>query len=127
MVFVYQGTADQGPMFFERLDSDAIAVADPDGELYEHFEIERGGWREMFGLRSWAAGIRATAKGHLINRKVGDAWTLPTIVAVRNERIVGEFRGRHAGDHPDVEQLFTTIETFVDPIDDTSNQNPEHP
>jgi hypothetical protein len=109
-VFVYQGSAEQGPMFFDRLDPGAIAIADHEGELYGRFGVERGGWREMFGLRSWAAGIRATAKGHLISRKVGDPWTLPTIFAVRNERIVGEFRGRHAGDHPDIDQLIAELE-----------------
>jgi len=108
-VFVYQGTAEQGSMFFDRLDGGATAIADPDGDLYNAFDVERGGWREMFGLRSWAAGLRAAAKGHLINRKIGDAWTMPTIFAVRHERIIGEFRGRHAGDHPDIEQLITDL------------------
>lgn len=96
-------------MFFDRLDPQATAIADPNGELYELFDIERGGWREMFGLRSWIAGIRATAKGHLINRKIGDPWTMPTIFAVRGARIVGEFRGRHAGDHPDIDRLIADL------------------
>lgn len=110
VVFVYQGTAEQGPMFFDRLDPDAIAIADPDGDLAQMFGIRRGGWREMFGLRSWVAGVRATAKGHLINRKIGDAWTMPTIFAVHGERILGEFRGSHAGDHPDIDQLIADLE-----------------
>ena len=97
-------------MFFERLDPEAAAIADPEGELFALFEIERGGWRAMFGLRSWMAGVRATAKGHLINRKVGDPWTLPTIFAIRDERIVGEFRGSHAGDHPDIDRLVADLE-----------------
>ena len=91
-------------MFFDALDPDAVAIADPDGELYRDFSIERGGWREMFGLRAWRAGIRATMKGHMINRKIGDAWTLPTVFAVRAGRIVGEFRGEHAGDLPEIGQ-----------------------
>ena len=106
VVFVYQGTADQGPIFFGRLDEHAVAVADPDAELYRAFGVGRGGLREMFGLASWKAGIRATLKGHLINRKIGDAWTLPTVFAVRGGSLVGEFRGRHAGDHPDLDTLF---------------------
>lgn len=92
-------------MFFDRYDPDAIGIADPDGALFGLFEIRRGGMREMFGLRSWGAGVRATLKGHLINRKVGDPWTLPTVLAVRNGDVVGEFVGEHAGDHPDVQAL----------------------
>lgn len=109
-MFVYQGMAEQGPMFFERLHPHAVAMADPDGTLYEGFGIARGGWREMFGLRSWVAGVRATSKGHLINRKIGDPWTMPTLFAVRHERIVGEFIGRHAGDHPDLARLVAELE-----------------
>jgi len=104
-VFVYQGTAEQGPMFFDSLDRGAVAIADPDGELSTEFAIGRGGWREMFGLRSWTAGFRALRNGHLINRRIGDAWTLPTVLAVSDGYIVGEFRGRHAGHHPDVARL----------------------
>jgi len=111
VVYVYQGTAEQGPMFFDSLDDSAVAIADPDAILYNAFAVEHGGWRQMFGVRSWIAGLRATRKGHRINRKIGDPWTMPTIVAVRNGRIVGAFRGEHAGDHPDVRRLLTELET----------------
>jgi len=92
-------------MFFERLDPDAVAIADPDAELYRAFGVERGGWSAMFGLRSWAAGIRATLEGNRIGRKIGDPWTLPLVVAIANRGIVWEHRGRFAGDHPDVHAI----------------------
>lgn len=96
-------------MFFGTLDDRAVAIADPHAELYRAFDVDRGGMRQMFGLGSWKAGIRATLKGNMINRRIGDAWTMPTVFAVRNGSIVGEFRGRHAGDHPDVDALFTDV------------------
>ncbi len=96
-------------MFFDRLDRDAVAVADPDGELYTRFDVRRGGLREMFGLRAWRAGVRATLKGHLINRKVGDPWTLPTVLAIHRDSIVAEFVGEHAGDHPDIDSIPSTL------------------
>lgn len=102
MVYVYQGTVEQGPMFFDRLVSEVEAIADPDGELFGLFGVKRGGVQAMFGLRSWRRGLQAVAKGHFINRKIGDGWTLPTIVAVRDGVIVWEHRGEHAGDHPNV-------------------------
>ncbi len=105
MVFVYQGTIDQAPQFFDRLDPEAVAVADPDGVLFRVAGVERGGWREMFGLRSWLAGIRATLGGHRIGRKIGDPWTLPLVLAVVGDRVVWEHRGTHAGDHPDLEAI----------------------
>ncbi|MEM9041166.1 MAG: hypothetical protein AAGD33_14810 [Actinomycetota bacterium] len=109
-MFVYQGRPDQSPLFFDRLDPEATAIADPDGDLFAAFEIRRGGWREMFGLRAWVAGIRATLKGNLINRKIGDPWTLPTVLVASGGRVVAEFIGEHAGDHPDVATLVEQLD-----------------
>lgn len=111
VVFVYQGTAEQGPMFFDGLDPHAVAIADPDAKLYATMQVERGGFRQMFGLSAWRAGWRALRKGHFINRKIGDAWTMPTVFALADQSVVWEFRGSHAGDHPDIGNLF---ERFTD-------------
>ncbi len=81
------------------------SIPDPAGELFASFGIERGGLREMYGLRAWGRGIQAAMQGHFIGRKVGDPWTLPTILAVRDGRIVWQHRGEHAGDHPDVRSI----------------------
>ncbi|MEM9893840.1 MAG: hypothetical protein AAF962_23550 [Actinomycetota bacterium] len=104
-MFVYQGTEAQAPTFFDRLDPDAVAIADPEAELYRAFRVERGGWRAMFGLRSWLAGINATLGGHRIGRKIGDPWTMPLVIAVRDRQVIWEHRGTFAGDHPDVEAI----------------------
>lgn len=105
MVFVYQGTVEQGPMFFDSLDPGAYAIADPDRQLFGSFGVRRGGMREMFGWAAWRAGFRAVRRGHFVNRKIGDPWTLPTVLAIRDGEIVWEHRGAHAGDHPDVASI----------------------
>lgn len=99
---MYQGSVEQGQMFFDPHIGEVEAIADPGGALYDAFDVRRGGLRAMFGLRAWRRGLRAVTKGHFVNRKVGDPWTLPTILAVRDRRIIWEHRGAHAGDHPDV-------------------------
>ncbi|MEM9562865.1 MAG: hypothetical protein AAGA93_09625 [Actinomycetota bacterium] len=117
-MFVYQGTVDQGPQFFGRLDPEAVAIADPDAELYRAVGVERGGWREMFGLRSWIAGIRATLQGHRIGRKIGDPWTLPLVLGIVDRAVVWEHRGTHAGDHPDVEAIPAALAAAAGGADD---------
>lgn len=117
VIYVYQGTVDQAPMFFDHLDPDAVAVADPDAALYRAVGVERGGWSQMFGLRSWTAGIRATLGGHRIGRKIGDPWTLPLVMVVDDGVVVWEHRGRHAGDHPDVDAIARVV---ADPAPGTS-------
>lgn len=110
VVFVHQGSVEQGPMFIGGLMPDAEAIADPDGELFEAVGIDRGSLRQVFGLRTWRRALQALTKGHFVNRKIGDPWTRPTIMAVRDGWIVWEHRGRHAGDHPDVAAIAREVE-----------------
>jgi hypothetical protein len=109
VVFVHQGSTEQGQQYFGEFDTLVRAIADPTGELYSAFRIERGGMREMFGLRAWRRGIAAFFKGHFIGRKVGDAWTLPTLFLIDDGHIVWEHRGAHAGDHPDVDAIAAAV------------------
>ena len=83
----------------------ALGIADPDQVLHRAFEVPRGGWREMFGLRSWMAGVRATARGKFIGAKVGDGWTLPVWTTVDGDRVLWRWVGTHAGDRPDLADI----------------------
>lgn len=111
VVFVYQGTPEQGASFFGD-DPSVVAVADPTGSLFAGAGVTRGGLQQMFGLRSWRAGVRATLQGHRIGRKVGDPWTMPTVLAVHDGTVVAEHVGEHAGDHPDVAALPHLLRTL---------------
>lgn len=101
VIFVYQGDPADGPAWFGPLHPGARAIADAPKRFFDAFGVERGGVREMFGPRSVACGLRAVRKGHVIGRKVGDPWTLPLVVGVRDRQVVWEYRGRYAGDGPD--------------------------
>lgn len=105
VVFVHQGTAEQDAAHFGTFGDRARTIADPHGEVFAAFAVRRGGVREMFGLRAWQRGIQAFLKGHFIGRKVGDPWTLPTVVAIQDKHVVWEHLGAHAGDHPDVRRI----------------------
>lgn len=111
---MYQGTADQAELFFGTLWPGARAVADPDAELYAAFGVRRGGVRQMFGPRVIACGARATLAGHRAARVIGDPWTLPRVVAVRDRAVIWEHDGRHAGDHPDVAAIPALIAAPAD-------------
>jgi len=69
---------------------EAEAVSDPDALLNAAWSVERGGFRAMFGLRSWLAGIPAFLRGNRIG------WRLQA------GEVVWMHRGTHAGDHPDL-------------------------
>ena len=79
----------------------ALGIADPEQVLHAAFDVPRGGWREMFGLRAWAAGVQATRRGKFIGAKVGDGWTLPVWTVLDGDRVRWRWVGTHAGDRPD--------------------------
>ena len=83
----------------------AVGIADPDGVLHRAFEVPRGRWREMFGVRSWPAGARATLRGNFIGTKVGDGWTLPVWTVVDGDQVRWRWVGSHAGDRPDLHEV----------------------
>jgi len=83
----------------------ALGIADPDQVLHRAFEVPRGGWREMFGLRSWVAGARATMRGKFIGAKVGDGWTLPVWTVIDGDHVLWRWVGTHAGDRPDLTEI----------------------
>ena len=107
VIHVVMGDPEQGEAFVDahtplRLRGTARAIADPGQMLYRAFAVPRGGWREMFGLRSWVAGLRATASGKFIGARIGDGWTLPVWVVIVDERVLWRWVGTHAGDRPDI-------------------------
>jgi hypothetical protein len=109
-VFVFMAPADQGEAF---LDAHVVpaargtvrGIADPDQVLHRAFEVPRGGWREMFGPRSWIAGARVTLRGKFIGAKVGNGWTLPVWTVVDGDQVLWRWVGSHAGDRPDLTDI----------------------
>jgi hypothetical protein len=126
LVFVYQGSGEQGEAWFAGLaeDGSEAAVADPDAVIQGALGVDRGGLAAMFGPGAVACGVRAVRKGHRIGRKVGDPWTLPLVSLVERgaggpdgasgpdgATVVWEHRGRHAGDDVDPAELLRIART----------------
>ena len=106
VVLVHQSTEEEYDRTLAGLWPEAERVSDPDARWYRAFAVRRGGWREMFGLASWRAGIPAFFRGNMIGWKgAADGWTLPTAVRLRNGEVVAEHRGTHAGDQPRLAEL----------------------
>ena len=110
MVYVHQGLLRDDRTWFPVENGDVVAIEDPDAELYRAFAVRRGGMRAMFGLRAWRRGISAFVRGNRIGRKVGDGWTLPTIVAIDDGHMIWRHDGAHAGDHPDIGAIPAAME-----------------
>jgi hypothetical protein len=112
ILFVYQGTTDDGPTFFARDWPTARAVADPDRQLYRAFGIERGNSDQFINPGIIACGIRATLKGNFIGRPQGDPRLMPGLFLVTTDSILWQHDYRHPGDHPD----FATLPALFAPL-----------
>ncbi len=109
IVFLHQGTEEDGAAFFEHFWPEARAVADPERSLYKSFGLERGGLGELFGPSVVACGLRAAKKGHTLGKPVGDVFQMPGLFLVMRGDVVWHHDFAHAGDHPD----FTKIPGLV--------------
>lgn len=89
---------------FELIEVDR--VSDPERRLYRAIGLERGGFRQFFGLRvlkrGWRAGI---LDGHGLGLPRTDSRQMPGVFLVRNSEVIRAFRHIHAGERPDYGSL----------------------
>lgn len=110
ILFVHQSTSEEGAALFAGLWPAALAIADPERRLYNLFGIERGTLRQMVSPGVVACGIRATIKGNVGGKAIGDPQLMPGLFAIEDERVIWQHDFRHAGDHPDFAAIPALIE-----------------
>lgn len=104
-LFFFQGTPMEGRAFLRRYWPSVRAVADPTGELYGAFGIERGGLIRNLGPAVWRARKRAIGKGHTNGPRSGDIWRMPGVMLTRGHTIHWAHDVKHAADHPDLAEV----------------------
>lgn len=110
---MHQGTQGQGEAFFEKFWPLAPAIADPERVLFQAFSLHKGKLRDVVGLRSLMAGLRATFRGNGVGKPVGDVWQMPGAFVLHEGRVIWSHAFRHAGDLPAYEKLPEEIVSIV--------------
>lgn len=107
LAFVHMGSEKQADDFFASYGlSDVARISDPSAELYQAFNLKRGGLREIFNLKVWTRGFEAAIlKGHSVGMLVGDGFQMPGVFLVHRGQILREFRHETVADLPDYESL----------------------
>jgi hypothetical protein len=100
VLFFFQGSSTEGRAFLRRDWPDARAVADPELEFYDLFDVRRATFLEALGPSVLASRSRARAKGYENGARSGDIWRMPGLFAVRGDQIVWSHYPKHAADHP---------------------------
>ena len=104
-LFFFQGSPTEGRALLRGSWPQLRAISDPKAEFYEGFDVQRGGLIKMFGPGVWSAKTRAETKGHRNGERMGDIWRMPGMFLTRGSSILWHHDFRHAGDHPDYQQL----------------------
>ncbi|MBX3352451.1 MAG: AhpC/TSA family protein [Phycisphaeraceae bacterium] len=77
-------------------------VSDPDRALYRAFELERGTFSQLFGLKCVLRGAWAATVGrHWVGKLVGDGFQMPGVFMIRDGVVTQAFRHRSAADRPE--------------------------
>ena len=105
VIYVHQGTAEQGEAFFEGLWPEAPAIADPDRKLYDAFDLGRGRIGQVFNLRTLMRGVAALLKGNGVGKPVGDTMVMPGLFLVGENQILWAHEFRHAGERPNLGEV----------------------
>jgi hypothetical protein len=109
VIFVYNGSIEDGQYFFGQFWADASAISDPNLKLYNAFNVGRAGLRELLNPDVLLCGLRAMSKGNLWGIPKSDPLTMPGIFLLKDKSITWEHDFAHVGDHP----KFSEIPNFL--------------
>lgn len=89
---------------------DCHQISDPTKKLYNAFELKRGNFAQLFGLRSWVEGFRAgVIKGYGIGKETGDGFQMPGLFVISDGKVVQSFRHQYASDRPNYVDMTSCV------------------
>jgi len=86
--------------------SNAEHISDPECKLYQSFDLAKGNFNQLFGLKNWIQGFKVATKGIPVSLKqVGDGMQMPGIFMIWEGKLVDKYVHKLASDSPDYEAL----------------------
>ena len=103
LAIVHMSEALSATLRFEEHNlGDVHRYSDRECQLYRAFGLERGRFRQLFGIKVWWRGVVAAVwRGHGIGRLEGDGFRLPGVFLLDQGHVLAEFRAATAADRPD--------------------------
>ena len=103
LAFVHMGTEAQAAKFFARFGAnEEHRVSDPQQKLYKAFSLQRGTFRQLFGLRIWKRELRDRIMlTYGIGKIIGDSFQLPGVFLIHHSEILKAFRHETVADEVD--------------------------
>ncbi len=103
LVIVHMSNEAYGEKMLEKYGlHTAIQISDPHQRLYRYFGLQRGSFKQLFGMHMWIKGFYAgVLKGHWVGRLRGDGFQMPGYFILDHGRIIEQYIPKDAADHPD--------------------------
>lgn len=99
-VVVHMGSVDQGIQMMKSYGlEDCPVISDPQCKLFRAYQLPRGTWNQLFGLRVWIEGFKAAIlKGYGFGTLVGDGFQMSGSFVVRKGQVVKTYPSKDAAD-----------------------------
>lgn len=89
-------------------------MSDPNRLLYQSFELPRGTFSQLFGIRNWWRGfVAGILKGHGIGKLQGDGFQMPGVFLLHHNKIIESYYYKNASDQPDFVQISKKAKKLV--------------
>lgn len=99
LCFVCMETPAEAAAFKAEMRSPHRFISDPERALYEAFGLQRGGFTQVFNLRTFRRGVEAMRQGHLNRKPTSDPWQLAgTFIVDTDGEVVWNRQARDAAD-----------------------------
>lgn len=101
LVFVHMAEESYGDEYFKDygLESEEH-ISDPDMTLYEYFGLQKGTFRELYGLKVWSRAI-GLKFGMETKKPLGNMKQMPGVFLLKSGEIINSFIHKSAADKPD--------------------------
>jgi peroxiredoxin len=109
IVLVHMTSELSAAKFFGRYYlGDVSRISDPEKQLYNAFELQRGSLWQLFGPAIWWRGAQAFFGGHGAGAIEGDSFQMPGTFVVHRSQILKAFRHVSQADRPDYANMAET-------------------
>ncbi len=99
-VVVHMGSVELGIEMMKKFGlEDCPVISDPECRLFRAYQLPRGTWPQLFGIRVWIEGFKAAIlKGYGFGKLVGDGFQMSGAFVVRYGKIVRAYPSKDAAD-----------------------------
>ncbi len=109
IVFVHMSDENTANEYFSRYHlENPTFVCDPHQRYYAAFGLQRGSFKQIFGLQVWMRGYQLqNEKGYKleVSKHLGDAFQMPGVFIIQDGEVKEKFIHEHAAQRPDYERL----------------------